>query len=100
MPISRRTFSNGTSIPCSASASTQARACASLLSTSVPSTSRRTPRYRPIPLPSLPGPRSRAAHARVSGLLHHLAGLDQLFDLPHLVADEGHVVPLEALALV
>jgi hypothetical protein len=43
MPIKSRIFSKGTAMPCSASASTHARACASLLSTSVPSMSSSTP---------------------------------------------------------
>src|SRR6266568_1821722 len=48
---SKRSVSKETWYPCSAIASTQAYACASLLSTNVPSTSKMTPRTYVIVLP-------------------------------------------------
>src|SRR5204863_6411542 len=52
MPTSGRTRRKSTRLPLAASASTQACACASLLSTSVPSTSRSTARYGIVPIAS------------------------------------------------
>ncbi len=87
MPIARRTDSYATVIPCSAKAPTHARACASLLSTSVPSTSKITAASRSHVRQNAASPSSSSSSFEVLSVVE-LVGLVR--HVLHLVGAAAH----------